>query len=432
METKNQILTDRSRSIEFQRCPRARFLGYHWGGHGLALAGLSVPLTTGTYVHVGVGAVLAGKSVEEGVERAVAAYDAEVGRRGFADPHTDAAETVAEQRALTEALVRVFAVRRWPELTREFEVLETEREDEFELTRLQPRYISIQTPTGGGPNQSAEYECVDGEPVVWMSRADALLRQRETDDLYVYSLKTASQWSQTRDEEARHDMQGLSEIAGIEERLTREDRPAQLMGVQMDYLVKGDRNARSGWRQDSPLVRPWRKVSQFGPAEWVWTTKVPCVEPQTCKYHRSRPSANPYHNLGDEWERVNVWEHTSVREWVEMLASGAVQPEAGDPLAHAVITPVPYFRQRDEMEAWRRQMAGQEGRVARLLTEDADQVREPTLPWLDEFWPQHRRSCDWPSKCVFQRICFEGALDDPLGNGYVWRVPHHAPELVQK
>ena len=96
-----------------------------------------------------------------------------------------------EQKALVEAQVRAYARRRLRPLLDAYEVLEVEREGEWELA--------------------------DG---LWfMSRPDALLRDRQTGDLYIQSFKTGASWDVRKGKDAEHDAQGLSEGVEIEKRL---------------------------------------------------------------------------------------------------------------------------------------------------------------------------------------------------------------------
>jgi hypothetical protein len=111
-----------------------------------------------------------------------------------------------------------------------------------------------------------------------------------------------------------------------------------------------------------------------------------------------------------------------------------VQPEAGDCLDQQFIVPVPYFRQRDDIEDWFEQAAAQESRVAILSAAVREAAAEERRSLLNRYFPQHRRSCDWPTACPFQEICFgsEQVAADPVGSGlYVWREPHHQAEAEQ-
>lgn len=453
------IYTDRSRTIEFQRCPRARYWGYEYRGRGVAPIRLSIPLAVGTYVHVGLGAMLSDVrderpvDVDEAVRMALAGYDDLIQRRGLnVEANAEMQFTYQEQRALIEAMIRAYAIRRLPLLLEEFEVLEVEREDEFELG---PVPVGVSANTDGNLARVVPVE----EPLSWMSRADGLLRRKADGDLYVLSFKTAGDWDIRKENENSHDMQGLSESAAIEDRLARdwervhvegafnpaepastdyenwlkrESSAPRIMGVKMEFLLKGDRrkNKVTGrYEQYSPLIRAWRQqgITQDDD-RYAWRYEWEEEDPQT--------GLSKTRRLGKGWTPFFAWELSGgVKGWIARLASGTVQPEAGDALDAQFITPIPYFRHEADIARWRRQVTAQEIEVARTSREarKLDGLPfEEIEPLLDRHFRQHTRACDWPVRCPFQDLCFGGAAYDPVGSElYVWREPHHEPELVQ-
>ena len=405
-------LTSRSAALEYQRCPRARYAQYMWGGHGVVPARTQVELVTGSAAHAGVGGLLNGATVDDAVGLAHAEFDRELAGQPLAGCEGEAWEyTVTEQKALVEGLTRLYAARARARLLAEYTVESVEREIVMPLT----------------------------PELAWQARADAILRRRSDGDLYVYSLKTANQWSDRKDEENRLDMQGVSELASVEHLLGE-----RVMGVKMEFLIKGRRDRAKGedgvWRtlQDSALVRPWRSMGPFE-TRWAWQGSYPCADPATCKYHSKRPSANPYHNLStkDGWERVPVWEHMSMKEWVGMLTSGEVQPEAGDPCDQWIVSPIPYYRNQQDVVRWRRQVTAQEARVFQgaeacnsIIAGGPGDLEER----CDEWFPQHKRSCVWPGACAYYDKDVSACtlvgetLQDPAGAGLVRRRPHHEAE----
>src|SRR6185369_4864922 len=152
-------------------------------------------------------------------------------------------------------LVRLAGLRVVPRLLEIYEVLEVERLD----TRILHAEV-------GGDYLSAELQAaldIHGEPgfqITWRSIPDALLRSRSDGGLYLLSWKTCS--SLPFDDDARVDMQGVSEAWAIQGRLDTwaqdmldgksgppgwfwpeypRGSPPKIRGVQMVYLVKGQR-----------------------------------------------------------------------------------------------------------------------------------------------------------------------------------------------
>ncbi len=407
------IYTDRSRVLAYQTCPRSRWLRYHAGVQGFSRVHLSLPLACGTYVHIGLQALLENKSVDEAVGLATEGFRAEASRRGFLGDEGEpvandlAGYVLAEQVALIEALVRVYASYHLPNLLKEYEILESEKEDTFTLT----------------------------PSIKWMGRADGLLRKRDSGDLYIMSFKTAGKYDERTSLAGRHDVQGLSEALAIENRLGE-----RFFGIKMEYLVKGMRKPDDSgvYRQESHLIRPYRKIDSDG-VKWAWSYFWNCTEPHDTTWSNGRKVKCPggkKHGLGQTYERVNIWEIMPIKEWLEMLPE--VQPGAGDPFAGVIVLPMPYFRNDLDAESWRRQTRAQELRIARDVEYvklvqaggDKNQIRAA----LDLTFPQYKRSCDYPSACEFQPICYEveDAVFDPESLGiYEPRRPHHEPELVQ-
>ncbi len=407
------IYTDRSRTIEHQRCPRARYWQYEYRGRGVAPIRLSIPLAVGTYVHAGLGVLLTQArdmrpiDVEAAVSEAVAGYDSLIQNRGLnVEASAEMAFTYREQRALIEAMIRAWAIKQLPGFLEEFEVLEVEHEDTFILSG------------------NVRYMGTTLESLSWMSRADGLLRRIADDDLYVLSFKTAADWDARKQAENYHDMQGLSETYAIEQRIGR-----KVMGVRMEFLLKGSRdfNKHSGrYEQYSPLVRAWRQqgVTQAEDRyawRYQWESEGDNGLPVT-------------HRLGRGWTPFYAWElQGGVKGWIDLLASGSIQSEAGDALSAQFISPIPYFRHEDDIKHWLRQARAQESHVAEASLKILSARNEDDrTEMLDAEFPQYTRSCDWPTRCPYQDLCFGGASQDPVGSElYVWRQPHHEPELVQ-
>src|SRR5580765_4359456 len=144
----------------------------------------------------------------------------------------------AEQSALVEALVRAYARRRLQPLLSEFEVLEVEREGEWLLSRWQDvEYVSADCSVQSGrwngsyfdsqhpwprqcPGCGSDTIVSDGaHELLFMSRPDALLRHRQSNELYLLSYKTTGGWDIRKARDIEHDMQGLSEGVEVERRL---------------------------------------------------------------------------------------------------------------------------------------------------------------------------------------------------------------------
>ncbi len=376
----------RSEVLEWQKCPRAWWWAYGVYGTGIQPKRRAVPLTTGSAVHKGIEGLLLRHEVEAAVAAAVAAYRDEVKPGLELHLHEEADYVVEEQAALVEALVRGFAAVVLPHLGAVHAGL-IEREGEVEI----------------------------GLGVVLQGRPDAILEDAEMGALVVLSLKTAAMWDARRESEVRHDDQGISELL-VGEAIAGHKI---IEGTQMVYLVKGPRKeypAKSGryvtW---SPLIRGYKKEG-IGAAEYASRYEWEEADPETGTVRTRR--------LGKAWQRVDMWrEPGGIAAWIAWLAATDLEL-----LEQQFVIPPLYWRREAEVASWRRQWVTQ----AQEIQRQALVVLPETL---DECFPQHRRSCDWPTRCPFQDICW-GGVDpaDPLGHSpdvYEKREPNHPPDGVK-
>lgn len=403
-------LIDRSRILARRECPRRRWFGYEIYGRGVALKRKYLPLLDGISVHTALAMLLEGQDVNAAIHKALTDYGAAVDRYGLVLAEgEDTPYVIAEQAALIEALIRTYAVVGLPRLLDEFDVIEVEKEHKVELS---------------------------GETVL-MTRADALLQERATDDYHILSYKTAATWDRRKKREAQHDDQGLSELLGVESSL---ENGEQVMGIRMEYLLKGERTdypAQDGhYIQHSPLIRAYRRQG-ITPDQDELTARYEwkCVGPHTAYGARKtwECPGGKTHKLGADWEKVNAWELAGgIERWIEWLAHHDLEL-----LQKQIVVPNPYSRREEDLKHWIRQVTHAEDQLGTYV-EFTERARDRGdralyLNQLDLFFEQNRRSCDWPSTCPFQEICF-GATDpmDPLSDpAFEPRTPHHQPELIQ-
>lgn len=377
------FLFDRSRLETYQRCPRRGYWNYLYKGRGVALQQRPLPLAFGGATHLGLQRLLETGDVGVAVTAALSEFEEQCRTRGLElNAREDQYSVFKEHAALLEALLRSWAIVRLPSFLAEYEVVDLEREEEYEIA----------------------------PGIVLMARADGVLRQRGTGDLFVLSFKTTKQYGLWRDQEARTDIQGISELVAVESRTGE-----RVQGIQMEYLVKG---ARQEWPRGSgiyqvnnPLIRPW-----FGPMgyahSWDWD------------------DADGHHTLGSKYRKVPIWEKMPIAEWIDKLASSEIQPEAGECLSKYVVSPLPYLRNRDEIESWKTQVVPQ---ARQILVNKEIVEQDDTLQFhekLDLFFPQYRHSCNYPTRCPYTDVCFGPCGPEPEESGkYVWREPHHEREV---
>jgi hypothetical protein len=205
----------------------------HRHGIALDLAEESARAATMDLKDAGLGAQLVATAADLGMDPADPALASLLERQRNAGAEFDD-WLWQEQAALVEGLVRAYAKRRLRPLLEEFEVLEVEREGDWELASLVGDDGYWRCDHCGIAFHSPNLDTSDllcgkckkgtlssGSELRFMSRPDALLRSRADNSLYLLSYKTAAAWDVRKARDAEHDMQGLSEGVEVEKRLAR-------------------------------------------------------------------------------------------------------------------------------------------------------------------------------------------------------------------
>lgn len=436
------FVTDRSRSLTYQRCPRMRFLEYESLGTGIKLKKLTLPLIIGTLVHRSRALILEHGNLEKAISTTLEELDIEFKAKEIdLDNNEDQLFVYEEQRAFVEGAIRVWYHIQYKRLMGEYEVIVdiskgNQVEENGVLTTdfsKSPKFIE---PEIEWTLVSAE-DCNNASniPITFMSRPDSILRSKVSQGIIVDSFKTTSYPSITSYNEDgevvdknKYDDQGISELIAVEHLLGEE-----VEGIKMEFFVKGQRKKSTYTREDgskeqrklqqSFLVHPWKKDSGIGGVEystkWEWTDE---------NGNKKR--------LGKGWNRVDIWKEMTMKEWVGILLADNYAD-----LEQLIITPYTYNRSSEDIENWLDSTAYQEKRVARHL--DYLKAIEPSLCGpreseagksyrraLNEYFPMRRESCfAWGRFCPYVGTCFEG--EKTTSSVFEARVPHHQLELVQ-
>lgn len=433
--------SDRSRSIDFQECPRSFWYGYVFPNGtptaGLRMNRLNIDLTTGLGFHEGCNHLLEGSSVDEAVGRALEGHGSWKGywplvkEQGLILGQSEDAHYVAnEQAAMVEALIRGWAWFGLPQIQERFEIVEAER-DEYGLFSM------------------GDFE------LTWGMRGDALLMDKNTYDLFILSLKTKKEWKGLKDEKKnRYDMQGMSETAVVEQRLRRwhakleavapvipevdEEIPKwfidrfkagagpTIMGVKMDFALKGRRSEYpedSGiWTYSNPLIRPWKRDDGLKGDGYAFMFQF-------------KDELGGNHRLGKGWNRINIWEDMGVKKWVDLLATESFQ--GMDPMVaiqKQFIMPTEYFRADKDIENWLESRLFEEKRIYTGIKETVPTIGTKLLQSkLNEHFPMYSNYPTDCTYCPFESVCHDGIesyMHDPMSSGkYTARTPNHRAEM---
>ena len=204
------LYVDRSRYVAgLAHCMMKRFLGYHAYGTGIQHVGTTVPLATGTYVHLPIEDIsnfvmdvqqnspemvpldimsLMDEKliVRSAIEKANNLYIEEVDQTGLKDltefPE-DVDNQVVEQTSLVGGLVWVWVKKCLPWILESYDIIAVEQEFE---------YVISCTCGLGDVGDVADHDARGCDGVVLMTRPDLILRHRMTGILVYVELKTGA------------------------------------------------------------------------------------------------------------------------------------------------------------------------------------------------------------------------------------------------
>jgi hypothetical protein len=444
---------------------------------------MNMDLLTGGAFHEGVNHLLLGSNVDEAVGRTLEGYGAwkgywpQVKSVGLAlEAGEDASYVYYEQAALIEALIRGYDYFALPQIKERFEIVEAER-DESAIFSLQTTVPLLNTSTGKFELYNPPGKQFD---LVWGMRGDALLMDKDTLGLYILSLKTKKVWKPVHDEEQnRRDMQGMSEIATVEQRLGRwqkildeikedtkdftfkfrmdkvkewgEQIPSWFFerwksgaaplidAVKMEFALKGIRKeypeGSGRYTYFNPLIRPFKKAEDLSPVISK-RTALKAISlgqlPYAIKWN-FQDDLGGNHTLGKGWRSTSIWEDIGVKEWMGILAHESIQGfDPGYGIQQQFVLPMEYYRNEEDIDRWKRTILYEERRLAKGRQEVFQVLGQPGFEEkLDEHFPMHP---DYPTDCYycqFKGLCYgsKGYMYDPLSSLTVEpRTPNHDAE----
>ena len=375
MSTHPAIFYDRSRVTTDWRCPQSRFLGYEWGGTGLAEETLALELYTGTVLHDGLAAIVAGADIDQIAGAANEQMKQALLGSGEGTDY-DRDTYASEQAALAEGLLRGYHKHVWPMFRVQYpEVVAIEKEliynhDMFqgEEVKNQPRFK-------------------------FMAKPDLIVRDTEGQLWYV-EYKSTSSAKDTWVNSWNMAVQLHSTIKAVEAEVGEKVTGVIVQGLYKGYVSYG--------KQNSPFCYAYHKPGNPPFTKDLWS-----------------------YAYAPGYKKYPVWERPGgVKDWVENM------PE--DVLTDQFPTSPPIFIKDELVEAFFRQRAVRESEIAMAAKAMQNPELSPEIKQeiMDMSFPQRFDQCQpsFGKACQFRRIC-HGNVQDPLAQGFTRRQPHHQPEL---
>lgn len=419
-----------------------RYLEYHSGpfGYGIRRKGTSLPLATGTYVHEALADILLNAQVGQLVgplvpantlttvpesaipvirtliRKAAAKYIAEVEKRGYFDVEASKDNTYManEQATLVEGLCWAWVRIMLPLILREFEIIRVEQEEAYVIDCTCVGYTTFKdqaafhTITAHAPN------C---QGIAIQSKPDIILRQRSSGRVGNHDFKTTSSVSETTVEEYKESVQMTVGTMGAEVSL-REPIDHYFIHV----LIKGSRKVFSKKGIDTSMDIK-RQYSHF-----CYVKLFPPNPPFT---HETT-----WAHEGYWYDKTPVWEADMVGKPAEMSnVEWVVSKMKDEQLFEVFVLVGPYDRPTHMLEQAKAHMLGEERRWIHKLNDlwehqDEPDFNERVNREIPRSYNCHRQ---FGSRCQMYDICFNklGGMDPIASGKYVFRRPHHQPEIDQ-
>lgn len=229
--------------------------------------------------------------------------------------------------------------------------------------------------------------------LVFMSKPDLVLEDEEGNLIYV-EYKTTSTKKESWVSSWGTAVQLHSTIKAIEHTLDR-----HVTGVIVQGLYKG---YESYGKQSSPFCYGYHRTG-----------------------HAPFTTSDTIYSYKSGYKRVATWEMDgAVKGWVEGMPDDVLSDQFPQ-------SPMIYVKD-DLVERFFAQCATREKEIDMALgmMKFAEGDEEAQRAILDVSFPQTFSECQppWGKGCQFRSIC-HGRGGDPLTQGYVYRVPHHVPEM---
>lgn len=466
--------TSRTAALTYQVCARKRYYANHYAMHGLSPEAIDLHMETGTAIHRGLqhlfehcrihhtDGMFEEQCINEAVNFAIELFRDDISKASISlkDTETNFIDfIIAEHECLIEGLIRCFALKRLPTLLEEYEIIEVE-------------------------NDMIYYEFSD--KALWQSKADAeFLTKDYSKGVIICSLKTASEYAENTIRNLLTDMQGNSEWMAVQAKLDRDfewyckkvgnpfgigssdevigsafddehsniirwhhyfdwcianKQKPKVYAVQYEHLITGswkDYNNSGLRKRQNFLVHPYKFEIPSTYNVFSGAIAHQVVDPSHYKW-KGQQGRQP-----KGWNKINIWEDIGIKDWIEMLASGMVQAEDGNPLDELIITSELIFRDKNDgaqLKEWLISTRYQEERIIADLEimEQLAAYAIKTGNWqrydialMQLFRKETDRCWDYYGKhCAFVNVCHQGSNIGDLiaANYYTIRKPHHSSE----
>ncbi len=450
-------------------CPRKYYLEYLHCGTGIRKMPTKLALTIGSAVHNGLATLLEGHKnagqvtpdglIQFAIKEALQYLEFSDTWQFLREPER------VEQQTLIAGLLYAFYYYRWPSFSKQFEILTVERDW---VERL---------------------PVSDTITLVTSSRPDAIVRDRNTNEIVVISWKTIDDIADYKRANFHQNLQTFLESfygrkvlrryleeeympnvpdglrgKALMEYLAAESERYKTLPAEIDYtltifLVKGPRTAKllngedisleeAGsyadqdrvYKQQSPLCYRWESLEESTLCGQAWTQRY---------YKEGNVS---YNNIGKDFLSTPV-PFDQVEEWVRSLNNGEVFPSVlvdsrnlTNPLQKVIVDEEPEYwdgeRAEEAMESFKQDSVEIAIHNECLKLDGEANPEKPFEQLLGVYFKKHLTSCNnsapsagFPVKCEYKEMCVGSEqlvqIAPNANQEGIWtrRLPHHHAEL---
>lgn len=425
--------TDRSRYVSgISDCMMARFLGYHFMDTGLISSGFSIPLATGSAIHLALEIILkkaqVGPSqvndlfVRIAVDQAIESFTNDLDSSFIGDFGDPAAleYIVKEQGALITGLAWSWYLHYYPDIIKNYDIVSVEEEYETVLKC---------TCGIGKLGKVEDHAAKDCNGVVLMTRPDVILRNKVTGTLVYLEFKSgASVIYDSYDKRFFDNVQFALGTAAASDAL---DEPIEQLMVHA--LHKGRRKKdpeEFGLRQDSPFcyafVRPENPPVQkmdISPKYY----KVVNGRNWGCTPNRGYTKRAiweiEFDDKPEDMSNAEYYTRFIIDDETRLENLKTIHPEVNmflvDRLKEEIANEE--FRWQDRLELIKETVEANEGDWY------SQEVKDLLLILLPRSWNCKKYGDDYP--CSYIPYCHEKEQGkDLLDNGFIPRTPNHPIE----
>lgn len=367
------IILSRSAIDTYNACPQKFYLQYLYNEHGIVENSSDLDLLIGSAIHLFFETIFSNnlgdnhnhsnELMDLSINAALDYFNENISKnplklKAFED---NIDYVVEESNVLIEALCYSYWINKFEEHHKRFEFLEVEKEEIIRLFQLQKQ------------------DFTEIEDVIYVAKADGLWRERDTNNLFILSNKVISGYMPVTARNYQYSSQNVSELYCVNKRINEFIQLIHEQGVNKyenpfeKYILEQTfktENIKANNVLYNLLIKGQRKEDPYGSK--IYKRNNVLIRPY--KYNRvnSNPFNRQFYNaeetsvnldnyklivgsgrLPKGWERIEIWKDLGIRNFIDKIKMGLIQPQEENYLGRITIEPEEAIFKTDyEIDLW--------------------------------------------------------------------------------